>query len=385
MTGTLDLVKTKGLKKSEINQLNRLLQKRLPPDRILTIDLAEAVAEISYQLKQPISLVANRRGQIVNVTLGQPWQINTPELRQVRVGPGRLCGHRVIYTHLDKHEKQDSKNGSDGNSVNKDNLMALAKNRLDLMAQVNVNTHGKFSRSHGEQSHLADSIEITHLLPGRDSEGRLWKQMPACTVRMAQEEDFTSIIESLEEEFKKQIPELPVRAGEERAILVGVITEDLDSWQMEDDLDELTQLARTAGATVCRRFTQTRREPDPTFFLGAGKAQELALLVQEVGANLVILDHELTALQHNSIQKIVGVKVLDRTELILDIFAQRAHTREGKLQVELAQLKYMIPRLIGKGIALSRLGGGIGTRGPGETKLEIDRRRIRQRIRSSRR
>ena len=380
MTGTLDLVKTKGLKKSEINQLNRLLQKRLPPDRILTIDLAEAVAEISYQLKQPISLVANRRGQIVNVTLGQPWQINTPELRQVRVGPGRLCGHRVIYTHLAKHEKQAGKNGNEGHSVNKDNLMALAKNRLDLMAQVNVSTDGKFSRSHGEQSHLADSIEITHLLPGRDSEGKLWKQMPACTVRMAQEEDFTAIIESLEEEFKKQIPELPVRAGEERAILVGVITEDLDSWQMEDDLDELTQLARTAGATVCRRLTQTRRDPDPTFFLGAGKAQELALLVQELGANLVILDHELTALQHNSLQKIVGVKVLDRTELILDIFAQRAHTREGKLQVELAQLKYMIPRLVGKGIALSRLGGGIGTRGPGETKLEIDRRRIRQRI-----
>lgn len=390
MTGTLDLVKTKGLKKSEINQLNRLLQKRLPPDRILTIDLAEAVAEISYQLRQPISLVANRRGQIVNVTLGQPWQINTPELRQVRVGPGRLCGHRVIYTRLAKSEKQAAKNGNKGNgnngngnnghSVNKDNLMALAKNRLDLLAQVNVNTDGSFSRSHGEQSHLADSIEIIHLLPGRDSEGKLWKQMPACTVRMAQEEDFTALIEALEEEFQKQIPELPVRAGEERAILVGVITGDMDAWEMEDDLDELAQLARTAGATICRRFTQTRREPDPSFFLGAGKAQELALLVQELGANLVILDHELTALQHNSLQKIVGVKVLDRTELILDIFAQRAHTREGKLQVELAQLKYLMPRLIGKGTMLSRLGGGIGTRGPGETKLEIDRRRIRQRI-----
>ncbi len=333
MTGTLDLVKTKGLKKSEIHQLNRLLQKRLPPDCILTIDLAEAVAEISYRLRQPISLVANRRGQIVNVTLGQPWQINTPELRQVRVGPGRLCGHRVIYTHLAKNGKQANKNGTDGNSnnghsVNKDNLMSLAKNRLDLMAQVNVSAAGSFSRSHGEQSHLADSVEITHLLPDRDSEGNLWKQMPACTVRMAQEEDFTALIESLEEEFKKQVPAFPVKAGEERAILVGVITEDMDLWRMEDDLDELAQLTRTAGATVCRRFTQTRREPDPTFFLGAGKAQELALLVQEVGANLVILDHELTALQHNSLQKAVGVKVLDRTELILDIFAQRAHTEK---------------------------------------------------------
>ncbi len=258
--------------------------------------------------------------------------------------------------------------------------MALAKNRLDLLAQVNVDARGTFSRSHGEQSRLADSIQITHLLPGRDSEGRLWKQMPPCTVRLAQEEDFTALIAALEEEFQKQTPGLAVRDGEERAILVGVITEGIDPWQMEDDLDELAQLTRTAGATVSRRMTQTRREPDPTFFLGAGKAQELALLVQETGANLVIFDHELTALQHNSLQKAASVKVLDRTELILDIFSQRARTREGKLQVELAQLKYLLPRLIGKGTALSRLGGGIGTRGPGETKLEIDRRRIRQRI-----
>jgi GTP-binding protein HflX len=381
LTGTLDLIKAKGLKKSEINQLNRLLQRRLPPDRVITIDLAEAVAEISHRLGHPISLVANRRGQIVNVTLGQPWQINTPELRQVRVGPGRLCGHRVIYTRLaekGKHKNDESKSGD--SHINKDNLMALAKNRLDLLAQVNVDSRGTFSRAHGEQSRLADSVEIIHLLPDRDNQGNLWKQMPTCTIRLAQEEDFSIIIQSLEEEFRKQSPGLPVRAGEERAILVGVITEDVDPWQMEDDLDELAQLAKTAGATVSKRFTQSRREPDPRFFLGAGKTQELALLVQETGANLVIFDHELNALQHTSLQKALAVKVLDRTELILDIFAQRAQTAEGKLQVELAQLKYLYPRLIGKGTAMSRLGGGIGTRGPGETKLEIDRRRIRQRI-----
>lgn len=379
MTGTLDLIKTKGLKKSEINQLNRLLQRRLPPDRVITIEIAEAIAEISHRLGRAISLVANRRGQIVNVTLGQPWQINTPELRQVRVGPGRLCGHRVIYTHLaEKGKKAESTNSE--NHVNKDNLMALAKNRLDLMAQVNVDARGTFSRSHGEQSRLADSVEIIHLLPDRDKDGKLWKQMPPCTIRLAQEEDFSVLIQSLEEEFRKQSPVLPVKAGEERAILVGLITDGLDPFQMEDDLDELSQLAKTAGATVCRRFTQSRREPDPKFFLGAGKAQELSLLVQETGANLVIFDHELSALQHTTLQKTTAVKVLDRTELILDIFAQRAHTAEGKLQVELAQLKYLFPRLIGKGTAMSRLGGGIGTRGPGETKLEVDRRRIRQRI-----
>jgi GTPase len=136
---------------------------------------------------------------------------------------------------------------------------------------------------------------------------------------------------------------------------------------------------------VCGRMTQARLAPDPRVFLGSGKVQELSLMVQEYGANLVVVDHELTPNQQRNLEEAVGVKVIDRTELILDIFAQRAQTKEGKLQVELAQLKYLYPRLIGKGLTLSRLGGGgtgggIATRGPGETKLEIDRRRIRDRI-----
>jgi GTP-binding protein HflX len=139
-------------------------------------------------------------------------------------------------------------------------------------------------------------------------------------------------------------------------------------------------LARTAGATICGRITQSRPHPHPKYFLGSGKVQEVALIAQELGANLIVVDQELSANQHNALEQMIGVKVIDRTELILDIFAQRAQTKEGKLQVELAQLKYMLPRLIGKGQVLSRLGGGIGTRGPGETKLEIDRRRIRKRI-----
>jgi GTP-binding protein HflX len=227
---------------------------------------------------------------------------------------------------------------------------------------------------------MADQIHIAHLLPSRDSEGKLWKVLPAETARKTQEDDFEELITALEDEFRKQAPGLPVAEGEERAILVGLITDGANSWQVEDELDELAQLARTAGATVCDRLTQARPQPDPRFFLGSGKSQELALMVQELGANLVIVDQELTANQQRMLEEVVGVKVIDRTELILDIFAQRAQTREGKLQVELAQLKYFYPRLVGKGMSLSRLGGGIGTRGPGETKLEIDRRRIRERI-----
>lgn len=373
MHGKVDLARAKGLKKSEIKQLNRLLQQRIPTDKILTAELADFVAELSYTIGYPLSLVVNRRGQVVNVTLGQPSEINMPELRQVRVGPGRLCGHRIIHTTL--------KNGN-GNvvEINKESLQCLARNRLDLLAQIEVNPGGTFSRSRGEHTNFADVVQIAHLSPGRDSEGRIWKSLPACTTRKAQEEDFEAMIGALEDEFRRLAPGLQVAEGEERAVLVALISERTDAWQVEDDLDELAQLARTAGATICGRLTQTRPQPDPRFFLGSGKVQELALMVQELGANLVVVDQELTPNQQRTLEEVVAVKVIDRTELILDIFAQRARTREGKLQVELAQLKYLYPRLVGKGLTLSRLGGGIGTRGPGETKLEIDRRRIRERI-----
>jgi GTP-binding protein HflX len=377
--GKLDLAKAKGLKKSEIKQLNRLLQQRIPMDKIVTIDLADSVAELSHTTGYPLSVVVNRRGQVVNITVGQPSDVNMPELRGVRVGPGRLCGHRIIHTHIVK-KPTIAVAGVDTSIISMENLQVLARNRLDLLAQIEVDPGGTFSRSRGEHSKFADAVNIAHLMPGRDSEGKLWKLLPASTVRDAQEDDFEELMDSLEAEFRKQAPGLPVAEGEERAILVGLVIDGTDAFQIEDELDELAQLARSAGATVCERIMQTRKMPDPKYFLGAGKVQELALIVQEFGANLVIVDQELSANQQKTLEDVVGVKVIDRTELILDIFAQRAQTREGKLQVELAQLQYLYPRLVGKGLSLSRLGGGIATRGPGETKLEIDRRRIRDRI-----
>lgn len=371
MHGKLDLAKAKGLKKSEIRQLDRLLTQRIPADKILTADLADSVAEISHTTGYPVTLVVNRRGHVVNVTVGNPGDVNMPELRGVRVGPGRLCGHRIINTHL--------KNGN-GGDINKESLQCLARNRLDLIAQIEVDPAGTFSRAKGEQANFADAVRVAHLLPGRDSEGRLWKLLPTCTSRRAQEENFEALISALEDEFRRLAPGLPVAEGEERAILVALINSGTDAWQIEDELDELAQLARTAGATICGRLTQARPQPDPRYFLGSGKVQELALMVQEFGANIVVVDQELSPTQQRTLEEVAGIKVIDRTELILDIFAQRARTREGKLQVELAQLKYLYPRLLGKGLTLSRLGGGIATRGPGETKLEIDRRRIRERI-----
>lgn len=396
MHGKLDLANAKGLKKSEIQQLERLLTKRIPKDRVLTTDLADSVAEISHETGYPISVVINRRGHIVNVTVGPPSSVNMPELRGVRVGPGRLCGHRIVHTHLPnsqtlrltKKKDKDKHNGTDDGDngipeskiFSKESLQCLARNRLDLLAQIDVDPSGQFSRSRGEQAKMADAVHIAHLLPGRDSEGRLWKILDPQTTRGAQGDDFDELIASLEDEFRTQAPGLQMADGEERAILVALIGAHNDSWQVEDDLDELAQLARTAGATICGRLTQARPMPHPKHFLGSGKAQEVALMAQELGANLVIIDQELSPAQQRNLEDMVGVKVLDRTELILDIFSQRAQTKEGKLQVELAQLKYLLPRLVGKGQVLSRLGGGIGTRGPGETKLEVDRRIIRSRI-----
>src|SRR5580693_5852521 len=168
--------------------------------------------------------------------------------------------------------------------------------------------------------------------------------------------------------------------GPERAALVGLIAGRARRLDAERSLDELAGLAEAAGAVVVLRVMQERPRPDPSTFLGAGEIATLSASCAETDADVVIVDNELTPAQLRNIEEAVHLKVIDRTQLILDIFARRARTREGKLQVELAQLKYLLPRLVGAGVALSRLGGGIGTRGPGETKLETDRRRIRTRI-----
>ncbi|MGB3932581.1 MAG: GTPase HflX, partial [bacterium] len=172
------------------------------------------------------------------------------------------------------------------------------------------------------------------------------------------------------------------RNGEgEYTVLVGVATQEEGGvWEAEESLRELEELARSVGAEIQYQALQQRSFPDPIYYVGKGKAEELALLCEELGIELVIFDTELTPAQQRNLDRLFNCRVIDRTRLILDIFARRAQSREGKLQVELAQLRYLLPRLTGKGVELSRLGGTIGTRGPGETKLEMDRRRIRERI-----
>ncbi|MDD3115517.1 MAG: GTPase HflX [Anaerovibrio sp.] len=169
-------------------------------------------------------------------------------------------------------------------------------------------------------------------------------------------------------------------APPEKAILAGVDMQGPGSWSIEDSLEELAGLAKTAGASVAGQVIQRRDKPDNALFLGKGKVAELTMMAEELEADLLILDDEISPSQQRNLEAATGLRVVDRTALILDIFAQRARSSAGKLQVELAQLKYNLPRLGGQGLAMSRLGGGIGTRGPGETKLEMDRRRIHERI-----
>src|SRR5512136_381220 len=173
---------------------------------------------------------------------------------------------------------------------------------------------------------------------------------------------------------------LETAAAAEKACLVGCYSSSRDRARAEESLAELEALAAAAGARVLERILQERPNPDPATFVGRGKVEELRALVEALGLDLIVFDDELSAGQQRNLENRTECKILDRTQLILDIFSRRARTREGKLQVELAQLNYLLPRLVGKGTMLSRLGAGIGTRGPGETRLEMDRRRIRNRL-----
>jgi len=365
--------KTLGLKKNQLLRLEKLYRRKIQANQIISFELAESLAEISHEINKEIAIIINRRGQIINITIGDANSISLPKFKNVREGASRLCGLRCIHTHPDSSSK-----------LSKADLTALAAHRFDAIAVIGVDPEAKFSKKLGENPKFADSIEIAYLSPNKDSEGNLWKIAGPDTVRKASLEDFERQLEEIEQEFSKS-ESLIVSSDKERAILISLQTQDLSDFQTKDSLFELEQLAITAGAEVIGMVIQKKTTPDSSTYIGSGKSREIALLVQEKGANLVIIDDELSPRQQRALEGVIGVKTVDRTELILDIFAQRAKTREGKLQVELAQLKYLYPRLVGAGLSLSRqggggTGGGIATRGPGETKLEIDRRRIRDRI-----
>ena len=295
------------------------------------------------------------------VAVGDHQSVQLPPI-EGRRGASRLSGVRCVHTHP----------GGSPNLSGVD-VSALKSNRFDCMVAIGVTSPD-----------IAQSLMTFGMITGLDNnEQYVVEGYGPLSFAEAEGIYFPNMVTTVERILDKQCGSASLAQSAERAILVGMEYGGNFSsigWTAEDSLEELKQLADTAGAEVVARFQQKRPKPDPAFFIGRGKVQELALYVQQENVDLCIFDDELSPAQQRNIEQAMGVRVLDRTALILDIFAQRARTNEGKLQVELAQLQYTLPRIMGKGLSLSRLGGGIGTRGPGETKLEVDRRRIRDRI-----
>lgn len=322
---------------------------------MITQELANYLAEVSLNIGRQVGVLVDRKGTIEYVLVGTQKQIEIPELGRFRAGYRRLRGLRCLHTHL-----TDS-------PLNRDDFTDLALLRLDLMGAIIVNEYG-----------LPAKYYFAHLVPENPEEKR-WEKLPPALPGQVNLH-FAEFIQALEEEFRRTQGPRDVNDPRERAILVGVSNG--RGTRAKDSLRELQELADSAGVVVMDSIMQHREKLDPKFLIGRGKLNELIIRSLQLGLDMVIFDHDLTPAQAKIIADMTDLKIIDRTQLILDIFAQRAKSRAGKVQVELAQLKYQLPRLSARDDSLSRITGGIGARGPGETRLEIDRRRARDRIRN---
>ncbi|HUH65862.1 MAG TPA: GTPase HflX [Syntrophales bacterium] len=341
-----------GLGAEQIKRIGQLYRRKVPPERVVTHELARQLTSLSREINRQIGILITRRGEIAYVIAGSPKEIMIPGLDGFRSSSTRFKGLRLIHTHLY------------GEGLTTDDLTDLALLRLDLIAAVEAGEDG-----------LPGYAHTAHLIP-ENPDGRYWLVMDK--IRPSEMQlNFLAFIQALESEFAKRQKTRRVDSTD-RAILIRVETNQLSDSQ--GSLVELSELAKSCGVEVFDSIIQYREKIDTRFVLGRGKMSELVMRAMQIGANLLIFDHELQPAQLRSITDFTEMKVIDRTQVILDIFARRAHSREGKLQVELAQLKYLLPRLVTKNTAMSRLTGGIGGRGPGETKLEINRRRVRDRI-----
>jgi len=347
-----------GLKPSQLKALERLYTRRYPALGGYTTDQARELAAISHGIGRQIGLLIDRKGRPDMVIVGTPNAIFIPEMDRARLGSGRLRGLRLLHTHLH------------GAGLDQEDLTDMLFLRLDSASALTVDAMASPAFLH-----------VAHLLPtaARTEGSKPWELLPGLPWDKV-ELDFATLTQALEDEFARL--DQPVAGAESgvagKALLIGVGS--LPRLELEANLDELEALAETAGLTVTGRMIQRVPQVNPRTILGKGKLAELEVLALSTNASVLLFDGELTPAQMRNVADLTERKILDRTQLILDIFAQRATSRSGKLQVEMAQLKYTQPRLVGKNPAMSRLMGGIGGRGPGETKLEVDRRRIRERI-----
>ena len=342
-----------GLKANQIKRLDNFYRRRIPPEYLLTPELARDIVRLSHEFRRQIGILVNRRGKICFVIVGDNKKIVIPHTSEYRAAPGRLKGLRCIHTHLTPE------------SLSEDDLTDLALLRLDMMAVIISNPQG-----------LPQKIHVAHIMPKKPGTSP-YQQLPPLNPGNL-DIDCLSLIQALEDELARVGTVHDAGSQRERVLLVSASSE--SRRQARESLAELRDLAQSSGLEVVGSVTQQRKKSSARLLIGPGKLQDLAILALQEAATVIVFDQELNPSQIRSITDQIELKVIDRTQLILDIFAQRAQSREGKLQVELAQLKYLLPRLVVKNTAMSRLTGGIGGRGPGETKLEINRRRARDRI-----
>jgi GTPase len=320
---------------------------------VITPEAARALSETSAEIGRQVGLIIDRSGSVLNVLVGTNKDILIPDLSERRLGSKRLRGVRFIHTHLK------------GQPLNQEDLTDLALLRLDIIAALAVQPDG-----------LPGTISIAYLIPP-NPEGKLYEILPPQSVHTI-ELHASEFIADIERQMEREQSAREV-AQKDRAILISVSKK--SKHEQEESIEELKELTRSDGITVLDTVIQRLHNINPRYLLGEGKLKELIIRSQQLGADLIVFDQNLTPAQVKAIGDITEMRVIDRTQLILDIFARRAHSGDGKVQVELAQLKYRLPRLSERSTALSRLTGGIGGRGPGETRLEIDMRRARDKIR----
>ena len=347
---------TSGLSPSERKALERIYRRRVPFDRLTTPELTRSLADVSHSTGRQVGALVHRSGQVQYVVIGDSAKLMLPDIGRIRAGGGRFRGLRLIHTHLR------------GEALSRDDLVDLTRLRLDLVAAVCLSPEGN-----------PQSVYYAHNIPlppdAREDPCRSYGPIPYGKLDCNPEQ----LLSALEEEFARAARTRPVQAKDGRAILVHVCDK-RSAAHAAASLRELEELARTAGVEVSDTVLQVRDRVDPKYVLGRGRLEATVLRAMQLDVEVLIFDRDLSAAQAAAVARMTDLKVLDRTQLILDIFAQRAESVDGKLQVELAQTRYLLPRLGTKDDSLSRLTGGIGGRGPGETKLEVGRRRARDRI-----
>jgi GTPase len=343
-----------------VRTLTRIYRRRVPIENITTPELTSSLAEASKETGRQVGALVHRSGQVDYVIVGDAGKLWLPDIGRLRAAEGRFRGLRLVHTHLR------------GEPLTRDDLVDLVRLRLDLVAAIQLSSGCEpraMVYAHNVPGNGGAAVRAPYQAVGPIPIGRVEVHVGA-------------LMSDLEAEFARATRAREVKAKDGRAILVHVAdkTKAHAIANAEESMRALRELARTAGTEVADVVIQAREHIDPKFVLGKGKLEDVVMRAIELGAETLIFDRNLTPAQGTALAKLSDLKVIDRTQLILDIFAQRAESRDGKLQVELAQLKYSLPRLGQKDDSLSRLTGGIGGRGPGETKLEIGRRRAKERV-----